>query len=111
MSTAVYAGMPGGAQEDSLSTSEAYVDLTALAGYEVQIFCDDQDIWVCFNSAASGSLVTSGDSAASLTSLKADRIAVGTKMPRLVLNKYPFLVVKTVTGTGTLHVKPVRGPL
>lgn len=87
------------------------MDLAALAGCEVLIWSDDQDLWFCFTSAASGTLVTSGDSAASRTSLKADRVATGTKVRRLVELPNTYLAVKTVTGSATVHVKVCRGQL
>lgn len=103
-------GAPGGAQDDSLTTSELTLDLTALAKYPVLIWSDDQDIWFSFSASASGNtLVTSGDSAASLTSLKADRAAKSIGKVRVVSPKYPYLVVKSVTSTGTIHVKVVGG--
>ena len=103
----VISGLPGGAQENSLTTTEVAVDLSALANMEVLIWSDDQDIWFCFTPASetSTTLITSGDSAASKTSLKADRAAKSVGKLRVVNPKYPRLVVKTATGTGTLHVK------
>lgn len=101
--------MPGGAQEDSLTTTEVAVDLTAFARREVKIWCDDQDVLFCFkaSSEASTTLVTSGDSAASLSALVADKAARGVPVFRVVSPKYPILVVKTAASTGTLLVKPV----
>lgn len=101
-------GLPGGAQDDSLTTSEIYLDLSALARMEVKIWSDDADIWFSFNSAGSGTLVTSGDQAASTTALKADRSARSVGVRRIVHPRWPFLVVKSVSGSGTIHVKPVK---
>lgn len=98
--------LAGGAQA-ALTTSEASVDLTALAGRTVQLWCDDQDFWFVADADGSGTLVTSGASAASLTSLKAERVAKGVKVSRLIGNALPFLIAKTVASTGTLHVKVV----
>lgn len=101
-------GMPGGAQDDSLTTSEIYLDLSALARMEVKIWSDDADIYFAFNSVGSGTLITSGDQAASTTALKADRTAKSVAVRRIVHPRWPFLVVKSVTGTGTIHVKVVK---
>lgn len=99
---------PGGAQA-ALTTAESYVDLSALAGCDVMIFCEEQDIY--FSGApvgtVSGTLVTTGTQTASLTALVADRVGVGVKVVRRVDRNYPVLVVKTVTSTGTLKVKVV----
>lgn len=103
--------MAGGAQATGVTTSETYLDLTALAGYEVMLWSDDQDLWFSWAASAAGTLVISGNSAASKTSLKADRIGSGSKAQRVVSIATPFLVVKTVTSTALVHVKPVRGPL
>lgn len=97
----------GGAQA-ALTTVAVAVDLTALQGRLVAIWCDEQAIW--FSGAPDGSsttLVTSGASAASLTSLVADRLGAGVKGFRLVRADQPFLIVSTVTSTGTLKVKVV----
>lgn len=86
------------------------MDLTALANRRVSIWSDEQDLLFCFQAtAAGGALVTyDADQAASLTALVADRLAVGEKSaPRLVLNTNAYLVVKTVSGTGDVHVKVV----
>lgn len=102
-------GLPGGAQEDSLSTTEVAVDLTALVRMEVKIWCDDADIWFSFAATATpATLTTSGDLAASTSALKADRSGQSVGVFRVVSPKYPFLIVKTASGTGTLHVKPIK---
>lgn len=98
--------LPGGAQA-ALTTTEAAVNLTALAGRSVLLWCDDGDIWISGDSDGLGTLVTAGASAASTSSLKADRIAQGYKVPRRVSGHQPYLIAKMVTGTGTLHVKVV----
>lgn len=101
-------GSPGGAQA-TLTTSAVAVDLSTFKGRSVLLWAD-ADIWFSFASVDTDlTLVTSGASAASTTSLKADRLQSGVKIPRMVTNPYPYLIVKTVTGTGTLHVKMLDG--
>ncbi len=97
----------GGAAQ-ATTTSEAYLDLRALQGCTVAIFCDDQDVYFCGSATASGTLVT-GTQAASMTALVADRVGKGTKVFRRIDNQ-PYLVHKTVTGTGTIKVKVVERP-
>lgn len=102
------AGRPGGAQKSGVTTSPVAMDLTALSGAAVDIWSDDQDLWACFAASASNTtLITSGDSPASMTSLKARRIAKGYPIRRVVLDKFPFLIVGTATGTALVHVKVV----
>ncbi len=104
---ALIKGCPGGAQAAVTATAVA-VDLTALVRHEVMIWSDDQDLWFCFAvDNSSTTLVTSGASAASLTSLVADRVAVGTGVRRFVNPRYPVMIVKTVSGSGTLKVKVI----
>ncbi len=100
----------GGAQA-ALTTSESVLDLTALLGCTVAIYCDEQDVWFSgAPTAAGGSLITAGASPASKTSLVADRIGAGKKAFR-VLGADAFIVAKTVTSTGTLKIKVVSKPV
>lgn len=101
-------GLTGGAQA-ALTTSEAYVDLSALAGRTVKLWCADGDIWfsAAANGTTSGTLVTAGVQAASDTALVAERLAAGWKEPFFIKSTHTVLVVKMVTGTGTLKVKVV----
>lgn len=101
-------GVPGGAQKASVGTTPVAVDLTALAGRRVKIWSNEDDLQFSFAaSSASTTLVTAGDQAASTTALVADRVALGTGGIRLVSKKYPFLIVRHATLTGTVRVKPI----
>jgi hypothetical protein len=91
----------------ALTTTEASIDLTALQGCVVAIWCDDQDVWFSGSTASTGTLVTAGALAANATALLADRVAVGTKVFRRIDNTV-FLIAKTVTSTGTLKIKVVQ---
>lgn len=101
--------LPGGALAAITGTAVA-VDLAVLAGYEVEIWCDDQDILFCPSDAASTSttLVTAAPQAASLTVLVAYGAAKGVPAPFVVAVPNTRLVVATATGSGTLRVKPIR---
>lgn len=91
----------------ALTTAALQIDLTALIGYEVVIYCASQDVY--FSGATSTdavALVTSA-TAASATALIADRLAAGYKAKRLVRSDQPFLVAATVASTGNLFVKVV----
>lgn len=100
--------MPGGAQKNAVPTSGAAIDCTALIGREVKIWSDDQDLWFSFAASdASTTLVTSGDSAASTSSLKADRAAKSLGVIRYVSGKFPFLIVAAAASTALVHVKAV----
>ena len=69
------------------------------------VWSDDADLWFCFGDGTSTTLLVSGAEAASLTSLKADRVAKGVKAPRIVTNGAGYLIVRAVSGSGTVHVK------
>lgn len=98
-------GVPGGAQKATVTTAVA-IDLTALARREVKIWSDDADLWFSFAANdSSTSLVTSGDSAASATSLKADRCAQSLGVIRYVSPKFPYLIVSSAGASATVHVK------
>ncbi len=98
--------LSGGANA-ALTTSESVTDLSELAGCQVAIWCDDQDIWFSGAPTSAGGTLVTGNQAASLTALVADRVGKGTKVFRRV-GREPYLVAKTVTGTGTLRVKVVE---
>lgn len=99
-------GLPGGAQKD-LTTTEIYVNLAPFAEKTVSLWSVDGDIWFCFArvGTVSGTLVTAGDQDPSSTALVADRAGKGRKVRRRVSEAYSVLVVRMVTGTGTLKVK------
>lgn len=109
---AVILGLPGGAQAENVDTTPVAVDLTALARCEVLIWCDTDDLWFGWaDSATSPALTVSGASAASRTSNKADRAGMSVGKLRTVSAAYPFLIVRTVSGTGALvHVKVTKNP-
>ncbi len=92
----------------AVTTTEATLDLQALMGCYVAIWSTDQNILYCGSDAATGTLVT-GAAAASLTSLKADQNGKGVKSFRFVAHRY--LIAKTDTGSGVLHVKVVDKPV
>jgi hypothetical protein len=98
-------GVPGGAQQATVTTAVA-IDLTALARREVKIWSSDADLWFCFAASdASTTLITSGTSAASATSLKADRAAQNLGVIRYVSPKFPWLIVSSAGASATVHVK------
>jgi hypothetical protein len=98
----------GGAQA-ALTTTETIVDLSAFAGRTVHLYCAEGDIWFCASpDSTAQTLVTAGAQAASATALVADRAAQGAKVPREINPAEPYLVVKMVTGTGTLKVKCIN---
>jgi hypothetical protein len=97
-------GLLGGAQA-AITTSPVAVDLRALAGRSVLVWSDDADLWFTFGDGSSTTLVTAGAEAASLTNLKADRVARGYKAARLISNGSAYLIVRAVSGSGTVHVK------
>lgn len=103
MSSTTY-GVPGGAQKTGVTTSTVAVDLTALAGIEVDIWSDDQDLLIGWSADGTGTLVYTGDLAASKTALKARRVAKGYPARRKVWLRYPYLLVAAVTGTALVHV-------
>ena len=103
-------GLPGGAQAADVTTTEVVMDLTALRNYQVTVWSDEQDILFCFQATPAGGTLVTYDAAqaASLSALVADRLGAGVKAdPILVVNAAPYLVVRTVSGTGDVHVKVI----
>ncbi len=101
-------GLPGGANI-AITSSAQGVDLSLFKGYVVELVCNEQDIQFCWTQPTSTSttLVT-GAQAASLTALVAKPIGATVIEEQQVLAQYTRLVVKTVTGSGTLVIKPIR---
>lgn len=100
--------MPGGAQRTGVTTTPVTIDLSELADYEVDIWSDEQDIWVGFGPDTSDTdLVIAGDLAASRSRIKGRRAARGYPLRRKVWNRFPVLVVRTQSGTATVHVQVV----
>jgi len=101
-------GRSGGAQKGSVSTTEVVMDLTALAGMRCKIWSDDDDLLFSFSSTnATGLVSLTADQAASATALVADRSPLGLGAIRLVSARYPYMVVRHASLTGTVRVKPV----
>lgn len=105
-------GIPGGAQQSGVGTTPVAIDLRALGGRLVKIWCDEQDLFFCFaeNASDAANLVVSGTQAASTTALVADRVEQGTAILRQITRKHPWLIVRistTLQGPGTVRIKPV----
>lgn len=97
-------GLPGGGIY-ALTTSEVYIDLTALAGHEIVLSCPG-DWQLCFApvGTAAGSLVTAA-TPADLVTFIADQVGGTIKVQRYVHVKYTVLVAKVLTGSGNLTIK------
>jgi hypothetical protein len=104
-------GLPGGAQKAGVTITTTAINLTELAGYDVDIWSDDQDILVGWSADGLESLTYSGDLAASKTAAKARRVARGCPYLRRVWIRYPYLLVATVAGTALVHVAVVSDKL
>lgn len=105
---ALVVGTRGGAQKASVGTTEVAVDLSALVGREVLVWSDDDDLWFAFApDNTNTTLVISGDSSASLTSMKAQRAGKGVAVKRVVTALAPWIVARHATLTGTVHVAVV----
>ncbi len=101
-------GLPGGGIF-ALTTTAAAFDLSALAGYDVLMSCDEAQLEFSFtaNASTDTALVTTA-TAASTTVLVADQAGAGVKVLRQVMVKNARLVARVASGTGTLVVKPAR---
>ena len=103
----VVQGLPGGGIF-SLTTTETVIDLSTLAGYEVFMGCDTQQLLFSFSLPTSTvTTLTTTATAASITTLVADMAGAGTKVRRQILNSHTRLVAKLASGTGFLVVKPI----
>lgn len=86
------------------TTSPSVIDVTALLGCDVVIFCPTQDVLFTASATNTTSIVT-GTQSASTTALVADRAPAGFGKRRTLV--YPFLIVQLVAGSANVTVKPV----
>lgn len=101
-------GCPGGAQRSGVTTAAQAVNLNALSDREVDIWSDDQDLLYCFaKGAGNTALLYAGSQNANVNVLKASRIEKGKPARVWVWSRYPWLIVATVAGETTVHVKLV----
>jgi hypothetical protein len=83
------------------------IDLSALAHKTVKIWAD-RDLLFCFaENSLNTELIFEGSLPASRSALKADQAAANIGVFRGVLKQYPWLIVSTVSGTTTVHIKRV----
>ena len=101
-------GLPGGAQQTSVTSTPVTIDLSALVGRKVLITSKDQNLLFCFSSDSGGSQVfATGNQAASASVLIAGDAPKGIGKVRRVSSKAPYLVVGTDTGSGTVKISVV----
>lgn len=103
-------GLPGGANL-ALTTTEQVFDLAALGGYEVALVCSTRDWQFSFAPAsetATAPPLVATASPASLTTYIADPVGATVKITREVSQPFTKLVAKSLVGTGTLVIKPIR---
>ncbi len=101
--------LPGGARF-ALTTSAIAVDLSAFAGYTVLLYCDEQDINLCFAPTNTSTTLVTSAQAASLTALVSKPVAKGTKFERRLGRDAKYAIVATQTSTGNLVVELVGRP-
>jgi hypothetical protein len=100
-------GLPGGARI-ALTAAAVVADLSVFTGYEVMIFCDEQQINYSFAPDGTSTTLVTGAAAPTLTGLVAKPLGSGTKMAREITSTSRFLVAATAASTGTLVIEPVR---
>ena len=103
-------GLPGGGVYAITATTQN-IDLTAFSGYVVSLVCPDVDMYINFapNSEAAGTIIITA-TAMGTTSYVGDPIGATVKVKRFVGAKNGRLLVRTVTGSGNLFIKPIRRP-
>jgi hypothetical protein len=103
-------GLPGGGII-AITATPINIDLSALEGYTVHVVCPTTDIYLCFvPDAETGTAILTTATALSATAYVADPVGATVKVRRLVSGKNTRLIARTVTGSATLIIKPIRRP-
>lgn len=90
-----------------VSTTPVNVDMSLFAGQYVRIGSLTQEMYLCATDSAADTAIVITPTAPSRTAKVAEFIRLDTDAIRMVERDNPYWILRTVTGSGVCHLKPV----